>query len=105
MLKQFLMCRPIYQSDGSPGIVYGVNVDFDSSAVTGSPTFVPSTSGVWDASVWDTGTWGGGLTTQKTWQFASGLGYAGAFRQQTTSSGIQINLSAVQYLFKPAAIL
>lgn len=104
-LKQFSMVRPIIASDGVPGIVYGINIDFDQSAVIGSPSFTPSTAGSWDTSNWDTGLWAGGLTIQKNWQFASGIGFYGAFRIATLSRGIQIQLSAIDYLFEPGGVL
>jgi hypothetical protein len=104
-LKQWTMARPILSTDGAPGIAYGLNVDFDQNDPTGSPTFVATTSGVWDSSVWDTGIWGGGLTLQKSWQYVSGLGYCASFRMKTQSAGIQIQLAAIDYVYKSAGIL
>ena len=105
-LKQFLMARPTIGSNGNPGIAYGINIDFDDSNVIGVPSFAPSTSGSWDSAVWDTGVWGSdSLTIQKNWQYASGLGYCGAFRMTTLSSGIQVTLNAIDYLFVPGGVL
>jgi hypothetical protein len=104
-LKQFTMLRPIIASDGSPGLIYGINIDFDQSPVTASPSFTPSTVGTWDVSNWDTGLWGGGLSIQKGWQWASGLGYWGAFRLAGSSRGIQIQFSSIDYLFEPGGVL
>lgn len=104
-LKQFTMVRPIIATDGNPGIVYGINIDFDQSAVTSAPAFVPSTLGSWDTSNWDAGIWGGGLTIQKGWQWASGLGYWGAFRMATSSRGTQVQWSSIDYLFEPGGVL
>lgn len=51
-LKQWTMARPIMYTDGAPAVAYGLNVDFDNSDVTDSPSFTSSTSAVWDASTW-----------------------------------------------------
>ncbi len=104
-LKRFTMCRPIIYTDGSPGITYGINLDYDDSTVTGVPTFVPSSSSTWDGALWDSGIWGGGLALNKTWQFIGGLGYAAAFRMATASRGITVQLSAIDYLFEPGGVL
>jgi hypothetical protein len=104
-LKQFTMVRPIIASDGNPGIVYGINIDFDQTSVVTSPSFSPSTLGSWDTSNWDSGIWGGGLTIQKGWQWASGLGYWGALRMATSSRGTQVQFSSVDYLFEPGGVL
>ena len=105
-LKQWVMCRPIIYSDGVPGASYGLNLDYDDSDVVSTPSFSPTTGSLWDSAVWDTATWGGGsLAIQKTWQYLSGLGYAGAFRLKTSSKGITVQLAAIDYLFEPGGVL
>jgi hypothetical protein len=104
-LKQFSMVRPIIASDGNPGIIYSINIDFDQSPAASSSGFSPSTSGAWDTSNWDSGVWGGALTIQKGWQWASGLGYWGCLRLATSSRGIQVQFSSVDYLFQPGGVL
>jgi hypothetical protein len=49
--------------------------------------------------------WGGGLVIEKNWQFLSGLGYCGAFRMKTASAGLQVQLSAIDYVYKPGGVL
>jgi hypothetical protein len=104
-LKQLTMVRPILATDGNPGIAYGINLDFDQSAVTNTPSFGPSTAGAWDTATWDSGLWGGGLTIQKVWQWASGLAYWGALRMSTSSRGTQLQFSSVDYLFEAGGVL
>ena len=104
-LKQFTMARPLFSSDGSPGAVYGLDMDFSDDTPTGVPSFLPSTSAVWDSAVWDGAVWGGALTVQKLWQYLTGLGYCAAFRMTTQSSGIQLRLSSIDYVFKQGAVL
>lgn len=103
-LKQWVMARPILASDGTPAIAYGLNVDFETLDVTGVPTFVFNNAAVWDVSLWDSGIWSG-LVVQKSWQFVAGLGYWAAFRMKSTSKGLQLQISSIDYLYKPAGIL
>jgi hypothetical protein len=105
MLKQFSMVRPIIASDGAPGVIYGINVDFDQSAPIASPSFTPASFSSWDSANWDAGTWGAGLVILKGWQWASGLGYWGTLRLATSSRSIQIQLSSIDYLFEPGGVL
>lgn len=76
-LKKVEMLRPIIQTDGAPAITLGVNVDFDTSAPTGVPTFSAGSvmPGVWDTALWDGAVWGGALQIKRDWQTAYGLGY------------------------------
>jgi hypothetical protein len=34
-----------------------MNIDFDTSASSGSLSFSPTTAAVWDSALWDVGTW------------------------------------------------
>lgn len=105
MLKQMSMVRPIIASDGSPGISIGIDVDFDQSQTTTAPSYVTGSTSTWDSGLWDSATWAGGLSMHKNWQWASGLGYMLALHMLTTSRGMQIQFSAIDYLFEPGGVL
>lgn len=104
-LKQWTMVRPIISSDGNLGISYGANIDFDNSDVTGVPSVIPSTYGVWDSGLWDVALWGGDLTIQRQWQYLSGIGYCAAFRMKTASSGTRGQLSSIDYVFEIGGVM
>jgi hypothetical protein len=105
-LKQFTMCRPIIASDGNPGVTFGLNLDFEDTDVAAQPSFAPLTSSLWDTATWESAIWNGGmLAISKGWQYLSGLGYAAAFRMKTSSRGIQVQLSAIDYLFERGGVL
>jgi hypothetical protein len=105
VLKQWVMARPIISTDGSPGLAYGLNVDFEDNAVTGTPTLVTSTAGIWDSSVWDSGVWGGSLAINKGWQYLTGLGYCASFRIASATNGMQCRLSSIDYVYKLGGVL
>jgi hypothetical protein len=99
------MVRPVLTTDGSPSVLYGLDVDFVDAALTGVPAFIPSTSSIWDTALWDSGLWAGDPGIQKLWQFLSGLGYCGAFHMMAITGGIQLRMSAIDYVYKPAGVL
>jgi hypothetical protein len=104
-LKQFVMVRPVFSISGSLGVTYGINTDYDDTDIPTISNYSAPPLATWDNALWDTGLWAPDSVTLKSWQFASGLGYAGALKMKTTSSGGDIQLSAVDYLFAPGGVL
>ena len=104
-LKQWVMVRPVIITDGSPGILYDIEVDFQETPLTGVPTFLPSSSSVWDTDNWDAGLWGGDPNVQKLWQFVGGLGYCVSFHMKSSTNGVQLRLASLDYLYKQGGVL
>lgn len=99
-IKYFQMARPIIATDASSlGILLGFNVDFDTTAPVGTPTFSTSTVGAWDSAVWDTGLWGGSLTIRKDWQSIGGIGYTGALHMKSLSVGASVQWASTNYTY------
>jgi hypothetical protein len=107
-LKRFTMVRPILQtSGGTPGVLCGLSVDFDTQSQLGSVTFNPGTIGAgdWDAAVWDTSLWGGGLVTNKNWQGVTGLGFAASINLNVASQGIELHWASTDYVMESGGVL
>ena len=105
-LKQVKMLRPIISTDGSPSILLGVNVDFDTTAPTGIPTFTASNNATWDLATWDGGyTWGGNLQIKRDWQTAFGMGYCIAAHMKGVSMGVQTRWISTDYVLDIGAII
>lgn len=99
--KYFKEARPIILADSSSlGALLGINVDYDQTAPTGSPTFQVATSGVWDSSLWDQATWGGDLSIVKSWQTVGAVGYAAALHIKTASRNANMRWQATTYLYE-----
>lgn len=49
--------------------------------------------------------WAGDLVLQKNWHYLAGLGYCAALRMKTSSAGIQLQLSAIDYIYKPGGLI
>jgi hypothetical protein len=104
-LKQWTMARAILSTDGAPGTLFGLNVDFDDTTPSGVLSYTPLSAGVWDTAKWDVGLWGGGLSIQKNWQNVSGLGYCASLVVQTITSGAQLRLMSFDFVYKIGGIL
>jgi hypothetical protein len=105
ILKRFTMMRPVFLTNGSPGILGSLDVDFSDDAPTSLLSFAPTSISVWDTATWDTGTWGGDASPQKVWQGANGVGYCAAIRIQTASQGISVQLISTDVVYERGAIL
>lgn len=107
-LKKFEMVRPIIQSDGAPSapsVSMGINVDFDDTDPTTTPTFSALSGGLWDTAIWDGDVWGGGLKVLKNWQTISGVGFCAATRIRTQSRGLEVRWQATDFLYSPGAVV
>ena len=104
-LKQWTMCRPIFQSNGSPAINASLNIDF-SDSVMSAPLSVPAVSfSAWDSGKWDTATWGGGLSLVKNWQGINGLGYAASLTLQIATKTIETKWISTDFVMERGGIL
>lgn len=86
-LKHFKMARATFIGNGSPGVYFSVNTDFDFSTVLGSALNPSNNSAVWNVSLWNQGLWAGSDTTFKPWGSVEGLGYAGSLRVKGEAAG------------------
>jgi hypothetical protein len=106
--KRFTMIRPIFQTDnGLPGILVGINTDFDAQNSLGAVSFnaVSSTLGVWDTGKWDEDVWGGALALTKLWQGVTGIGYSGGIIMKVASQGIDVRWVSSDYVMERGGVL
>jgi hypothetical protein len=105
-IKKFNACRPILITDGSPSLYGDINVDFDTSAPTGTLSYIPPASGmVWGSMVWGAMTWGGLSIVQRDWQFVGGYGYWGAFHFKVQNNGSNVSWASIDYLLEAGGII
>jgi hypothetical protein len=106
--KRFTMVRPILQVDnGTPTIVCGINVDFETTDATGSVTFNPAalSSGIWDTSLWDDAIWSGGLVINKVWQGVNGIGYSAGMYMKIAAQDINVRWASTDYVMEKGGVL
>ena len=103
--KVFKLARPIFSSTGRFNAAIDMNTDFRDVAPTANVFYDISSDSVWDESLWDQAVWGGEEEISRAWQSVTGVGYAGALRVRTASSGKGIALKAITYVFEEGGIL
>lgn len=85
--KTMQMVRAMYSSNGSPGVLFDINVDYADQIPTSSPTPGTAPGSVWDAATWDTSTWEVGEAFSRGWFGATGTGHVFAVRMRVVSDG------------------
>ena len=103
-MKHFKMSRPIIASTGNPSIRAGINVDFDTSELSGSVTFSPVTTPLWDSATWDVSRWEGSLRVIKNWQTMGRVGMAGAMNM-ISASQVEVRWMASDFIYEPGGFV
>jgi hypothetical protein len=102
--KRWTLARPLIMANGTPAIQSGMDVDYQTQAIAPiSSASVPASA--WDSAIWDTSLWGGGLTTYQSWQGINGLGFAGSYRIQGASLGIETRWAATDFVAEIGGVL
>lgn len=102
--KRFTRMRPTLLTNGSPSIQGSINTEFDTSAPATALSTVGIAGAVWDTGVWDTALWAETLTISRQWQGANGIGYCGAPRFSSSSTGLQIQLISTDVVMEPSMV-
>jgi hypothetical protein len=104
-LKEIVMARPIIQTSGVPGILLGMNVDYDTAAPIGVPSFSQSPYAQWDVSKWDVGIWGTDQAIKKDWQWVSGVGYVAAMHMKISALDCSVQWVSTDYALLDGGVL
>lgn len=104
-LKQFLMARPVIQTNGAPGVQMGFNVDYDTTPPVGTPSFSAPGFGLWDVGLWDVAVWGTDALIRKDWQYISGVGYAGAMHFRIATLDASVNWVSTDIAMRDGGVL
>ena len=103
--KRWTMIRPVFNTDGSPSISAGLNVDFNVTTPNGVLAFTAPGYATWDSGVWDTAVWGGDLSVSQVWQGVNGIGRCAGIGLVTGTSGIETHWVATDYVFETGGIV
>lgn len=95
--KYVTLARPVYRSNGTPSIAFGINMDF-SDEDPGSNLDVPSSGSGWGVGLWGDALWSGPASFITDWRTVGGVGYCGAIRMNVLVKGqsMEINSFDVQ---------
>lgn len=105
-IKHYSMARPVFTVTGTPGILLGINTDFEDQEPTGTPTFAtPAATGTWGTSVWGAFTYTGGERTLKDWQSIQGEGYCAALRLKCVAKDMDVRWTSTDIVFENGGVL
>lgn len=104
-LKQVKMIRPVFSTDGTPALKIGVNMDYDTTAPTSTPSFTATVASLWDGANWDSATWGGDLSIKRDWQSAFGIGYASAVHIVGASKYARLHWASTDYVVSAGGVV
>ena len=104
-LKRFTMMRPSFVTNGTPSLQGSINVDFETAEPTANLSTPALVGGVWDVGVWDTAVWGDVQPVSRLWQGAFGVGYCGAPRFASTTTGLTLEYVSTDVVMEPGGIL
>lgn len=92
-VKAAKMMRTLFTSNGTPGILMDLNVDYEDRIPTSSPTAGVTPVSVWDTAQWDVDVWGSGDTLNRQWLGAAGIGHSFAVRLRIVSDGASCTIN------------
>jgi len=98
--KYFTRARPSIFTNGTPAILVGMNVDFDTQDTAASISIASSSYGRWDVGTWDSAIWGASLEITNNWQGITGIGYCGSIQLKSASSGLQIEWASTDVVYQ-----
>lgn len=90
--KYVTLARPVYRSNGSPSIAFGIDMDFADND-PGTNLDIPAVGAGWGVGLWGDALWSGPTPFITSWRTIGGVGYCGALRMNILVKGqfMQIN--------------
>lgn len=96
--KTAQMARAMFASNGTPGFLVDINVDFGDQVPTSSPTPGTAPTSTWGSATWGGSTWTGGDKPQQQWFGVTGEGHEFAVRCRVVSVGATCRINGFDLL-------
>lgn len=104
--KYFTIVRPYLATNGSPSILYGLNVDYFAEDVTGTLTYTAlNPTMTWGSMVWGSMIWGGSLSNITAPHTVGSIGHAASLRLKAQGNGATIQWAATDYVYQRGGFL
>lgn len=103
--KYFTMVKPYLTTNGIPSIVYGLNIDYVISDITGVFTYTAPSGMIWGSMYWGSMYWGGGQRSFTSWKTVGKWAQAAALRIKVQANGSDVYWQATDHLFQKGGIL
>lgn len=104
--KLFTAVRPIITANGTFTPSIGVALDFQGGTVSSAPQIsTASSTAAWNTSPWNTTPWGSVYITNRNWQWAGGVGFAGAMLMQSQTKTMSVTWASTDWLYERGGVL
>lgn len=99
-VKMFKMLRALFASNGSPGFLMDLNVDYEDRPPTSTPTAGAAPMSVWGSATWGVSKWTSGQVLTRQWVGAAGIGHSAAIRLRVNSNGASCTVNGFDVVFE-----
>lgn len=96
--KTAQMARAFYTSNGTPGMLVNVNVDYADKVPTSAPTAGPAPTSTWGSATWGGSLWTGGEKPKLEWFGVTGTGKNFAVRIRVVSVGATCTINGIDII-------
>lgn len=103
--KYITMVKPYLTTNGTPSIVYGLNIDYATSDVNGVFTYAPPSGMFWGSMYWGSMYWGGGLRSFTSWKTVGKWAQSAALRLKVQTNNSELYWQATDILYQKGGIL
>ena len=103
--KIFTMMRPVFLANGKLQAAVDLNVDFEDSAPTSTPTYTAQGGSPWNTSPWNTSPWGAGTNVIKDWDTPNAIGFCAAPYIIAIAADMNVNWESTDFVFQPGGVL
>lgn len=105
LLKNWTMAKPILSTNGQPGMMLMLNIDYDTTPPISVPATSPINSSVWGTAIWGVSTWPYGQQIIKNWQSVTGMGYTAALHLKLSTNGANVRWMATDFAFETGSVM
>jgi hypothetical protein len=105
VVKRFTLCRPIFFTAGTLTAALVMNVNFQDTRPTSSPTFSGTSGTAWNTAPWNTFPWGDVQQIKQDWQGISGIGTCGALHMIIKNNATPTQWMSVDYVYETGTVL
>jgi hypothetical protein len=103
--KRVVMMQPFLQSNGSPDVSVGVNVDYATNAEVGTLTTQTIPYGLWDSATWDSSIFAPDTVVLDNWQDITGEGKAFGTVVNASVNGQRLEWVSTSLVYEVGGIL
>lgn len=103
--KFFKMLRPVFLADGAIHAAVALNIDYNDTIPTSTPSFSGSAGSTWNTASWDTSPWGVSGQITKDWLSVGALGYSAGLRMRLSSSDFSIAWQSTDFVYEVGGVL